>query len=44
MANANRGLGRGLGALRGMLGSVSSYVLREATVPVLVVKAPENEE
>lgn len=35
---------RGLGALRGMLGSVSSYVLREAQVPVLVVKAPENEE
>ena len=34
---------RGLGALRGMLGSVSSYVLREATVPVLVVKAPERE-
>ena len=34
---------RGLGALRGMLGSVSSYVLREAQVPVLVVKAPENE-
>lgn len=32
---------RGLGALRGMLGSVSSYVLREATVPVLVVKAGE---
>ena len=31
---------RGLGALRGMLGSVSSYVLREAQVPVLVVKAP----
>lgn len=35
---------RGLGALRGMLGSVSSYVLREAQVPVLVVKAPEGEE
>ena len=35
---------RGLGALRGMLGSVSSYVLREAQVPVLVVKAPEDEE
>ena len=35
---------RGLGALRGMLGSVSSYVLREAQVPVLVVKVPENEE
>lgn len=34
---------RGLGALRGMLGSVSSYVLREAAVPVLVVKAPERE-
>ena len=34
---------RGLGALRGMLGSVSSYVLREAGVPVLVVKAPERE-
>lgn len=29
---------RGLGALRGMLGSVSSYVLREATCPVMVVK------
>lgn len=29
---------RGLGALRGILGSVSSYVLREASVPVLVVK------
>lgn len=32
---------RGLGALRGMLGSVSSYVLRESDVPVLVVKAGE---
>lgn len=30
---------RGLGALRGMLGSVSSHVLREADVPVLVLKA-----
>ena len=29
---------RGLGALRGILGSVSSHVLREAAVPVLVVK------
>lgn len=29
---------RGLGAVRGILGSVSSYVLREAPVPVLVVK------
>ena len=29
---------RGLGALRGILGSVSSHVLREASVPVLVVK------
>lgn len=29
---------RGLGALRGILGSVSSHVLREANVPVLVVK------
>ena len=29
---------RGLGALRGILGSVSSHVLREAGVPVLVVK------
>ena len=32
------------GSRPGMLGSVSSYVLREAQVPVLVVKAPENEE
>lgn len=32
---------RGLGAIRGMLGSVSNYVLREAGVPVLVVKAAE---
>ncbi|BAK45837.1 universal stress protein [Eggerthella sp. YY7918] len=32
---------RGLGALRGILGSVSNYVLREANVPVLVVKAAE---
>lgn len=31
---------RGLGAFRGMLGSVSSHVLREATMPVLVVKHP----
>ncbi len=29
---------RGLGALRGMLGSVSSHVLREAEMPVMVVK------
>lgn len=29
---------RGLGALRGMLGSVSNYVLREAEMPVMVVK------
>lgn len=29
---------RGLGALRGILGSVSSHVLREAAVPVLIVK------
>ncbi len=29
---------RGLGALRGMLGSVSSHVLRQAKAPVLVVK------
>ncbi len=29
---------RGLGALRGMLGSVSSHVLRNAEVPVLIVK------
>lgn len=32
---------RGLGALRGILGSVSNYVLREANVPVLVVKTAE---
>lgn len=32
---------RGLGALRGMLGSVSSYVARYAAVPVLIVKQPE---
>jgi nucleotide-binding universal stress UspA family protein len=29
---------RGLGALRGMIGSVSFAVLRSATVPVLIVK------
>lgn len=29
---------RGLGALRGILGSVSNYVLREAHMPVLIVK------
>ncbi len=29
---------RGLGALRGILGSVSSHVLRQARVPVLIVK------
>ena len=29
---------RGLGGLRGILGSVSSFVLKEAQVPVLVVK------
>ncbi len=29
---------RGLGGLRGILGSVSSFVLKEAKVPVLVVK------
>lgn len=32
---------RGLGAIRGMLGSVSNYVLREASVPVLVAKAAD---
>ena len=32
---------RGLGAIRGMLGSVSNHVLREASMPVLVVKAAE---
>ena len=31
---------RGLGALRGILGSVSSHVLRQAKVPVLIVKQP----
>lgn len=31
---------RGLGALRGMLGSVSSHVLRNAPVPVMIVKQP----
>lgn len=34
---------RGLGALRGMLGSVSSFVLRNADVPVLIVKEGTNE-
>lgn len=29
---------RGLGALRGILGSVSSHVLHNATMPVLIVK------
>ncbi|HIS39379.1 MAG TPA: universal stress protein [Candidatus Aphodovivens avistercoris] len=32
---------RGLGALRGMLGSVSNYVLREADIPVMVVKVAD---
>ena len=32
---------RGLGALRGMLGSVSSYVLHETDIPVMVVKAAD---
>lgn len=31
---------RGLGALRGILGSASSHVLRQAKVPVLIVKQP----
>lgn len=34
---------RGLGAIRGILGSVSSFVLRNADVPVLVVKEGTNE-
>ena len=34
---------RGLGALRGILGSVSSYVLCNADVPVLIVKEGTNE-
>lgn len=34
---------RGLGALRGMLGSVSSFVLRNADIPVLIVKEGTNE-
>lgn len=34
---------RGLGAIRGIIGSVSSYVLREADVPVLIVKEGTNE-
>lgn len=34
---------RGLGAIRGILGSVSSYVLRNADMPVLVVKEGANE-
>lgn len=34
---------RGLGALRGILGSVSSHVLRNAAVPVLIVKHPADE-
>ena len=29
---------RGLGALRGILGSVSSHVLRTAPMPVMIVK------
>ena len=34
---------RGLRALRGLLGSVSSYVLPHADVPVLIVKDATNE-
>lgn len=34
---------RGLGAIRGILGSVSSFVLRNADMPVLVVKENANE-
>ena len=34
---------RGLGALRGMLGSVSYGVLRSADVPVLIAKEAEKE-
>lgn len=34
---------RGLGVLRGMLGSVSNHVLRNASVPVLIVKEGTNE-
>ncbi|WP_080796994.1 universal stress protein [Arabiibacter massiliensis] len=33
---------RGLGVLRGMLGSVSYGVLRSAEIPVLVAKTPEE--
>lgn len=33
---------RGLGVLRGILGSVSSHVLREASMPVLIVKRAEE--
>ena len=34
---------RGLGVLRGMLGSVSYGVLRSADVPVLIAKEAEKE-
>lgn len=29
---------RGLGAIRGVIGSVSYAVLRESTIPILVIK------